>query len=201
MSHKCDIIKTDRGIRQPSNNYEVDNMLNLESLIESGKALHGANWVTPLARDLNINRKTIQRYVNGELKQLGKFDADLASLLYVRNRKIEKLLLILDEAHSAKDARNKAIREFKRGGASHLTPQSKVYCRLRFNQNGYYRADIQVNEPDNKSGWQCHEFDNKYFMRDVVNLDETLGQKLQDHMAVFDGNLNGEHSLELSLLD
>lgn len=176
-------------------------MLNVENLIKCGEALYGANWVSPLARDLNINRKTIQRYVNGELKLLGKIDSDLANLLYVRNRKIAKLLLIIDESHSAKDARSKAINVFKRTDAKGLTPQSKVYCRLRYNKNGYYHADIQVKEPIDKTGWQCHEFDEKYFMCDVVNLDETLGQKLQEVMAIFDENLEGEYSVELSLLD
>ena len=50
-------------------------------------------------------------------------------------------------------------------------------------------------------GWQSHQFDEKYFMRDVVNLDEVLSEKLNDSMAIFDENLQGEYSPESSLLD
>lgn len=174
--------------------------MNKEILKAIGEALHGEQWVTPLSKDLNINRKTIQRYMNGELKINSGIASDLASLLSQRQDRIIKLRLFVDESFAAKDARLKAIKAFKRSDASKLTVESKVYCRLRYN-NGYFKADIQLEKPLDMQGWQSHQFDEKYFMRDVVNLDEVLSEKLNDSMAIFDENLQGEYSLESSLLD
>ena len=84
---------------------------------------------------------------------------------------------------------------------SQLSPQAKVYCRLRFNNNGFFKADIQLQEPKDKSGWQAHQFDEKYFIRDLVNITRILSEKMQDVMSVFDEDLDGEYSLEHSMFD
>ena len=89
--------------------------MNKEILKAIGEALHGEQWVTPLSKDLNINRKTIQRYMNGELKINSGIASDLASLLSQRQDRIIKLRLFVDESFAAKDARLKAIKAILEG--------------------------------------------------------------------------------------
>lgn len=175
--------------------------MNTIILSEIGKALYGLNWVTPLAKDLKINRKTIQRYMSGELKINPNIAIDLAKLLSEREYTINKLRLFIDESFAGKDARLKAIKQFLQSNGSQLTSKSKVYCRLRSNNNGYFKADIQLEEPKDKSGWQSHQFDEKYFMRDILNITQILSEKMQDIMSILDDNLKGEYSLEHSFLD
>jgi hypothetical protein len=175
--------------------------MNAKILSAIGEALYGVNWVTPLAKDLNINRKTIQRYISGELKINPNIAIDLANILSDREYSINKLRLFIDESFASKDARLKAIKLFMQSNGSQLSPQSKVYCRLRFNNNGFFKADIQLQEPKDKSGWQAHQFDEKYFIRDLVNITRILSEKMQDVMSVFDEDLDGEYSLEHSMFD
>lgn len=168
-------------------------MMTVKILVASGQAIYGENWIAPLANALQINSSDIERYINREGPCIGKVDA-LSDLLVQKEAEVHQALIKLNEAYRANDARIKAIKAFKKGDASQLTAESKVYCRLRFNIKGFYKADVQIQEPKEKTGWQVHEFDNKYFMRDVVNLDEVLAEKMQVHMALVDVDLVDEEN-------
>jgi len=169
-------------------------MMTVNILVASGQALYGDTWIPLLAKDLQIDALDIERYIDREGPCIGKVDA-LSDLLVQKEAKVHQALIALNESYRANDARIEAIKAFKRGDASQLTTESKVYCRLRFNMKGFYKADIQIQEPKEKTGWQVHEFDKKYFIRDVVNLDEVLAEKMQVHMAVVDVDLEGEYKL------
>lgn len=169
-------------------------MLTRKNLLAIGVELYGGNWIPLLAQDLQINAKDIENYINGNGPAIGKVD-DISDLLVAKETQVHKLLSSLNELYRGYDARNLAIKHFKQGDASQLTKDSKVYCRLRFNPKGFYKADIQLQEPKEKFGWQAHQFDEKYFVRDLVNLDQVLAEKLQNHMAVVDVDLEGEESL------
>lgn len=174
--------------------------MNKEILKASGEALYGENWVSPLANDLNINRKTIQRYNSGEIPVNPKIKADIAELLSIREHKIKKIRLSVDGSFAAENARQEAIKSFLSLNTSKLAPTTKVYCRLKFN-NAFYKADIQLEKPENQEGWQSHQFDEKYFIHDLVDIRKVLSKKMEDGMAIFDEKLEGEYSLEHSMFD
>ena len=58
-----------------------------EILMESGECLYGNQWVSPLADDLNINRKTIQRYNSGELDPNPRLQHEIIALFRSAKRK------------------------------------------------------------------------------------------------------------------
>lgn len=165
--------------------------MTVKNLIASGLAIYGENWIAPLANDLQIDKADIEKYIARTGPCIGKVDA-VCDLLVQKEVQVHQALINMNEEHRANDARILAIKAFKRGDASKLTAESKVYCRLRFNMHGFYKADIQIQQPKERTGWQVHEFDSKYFMRDVVNLDEVLAEKMQVHMAVVDVDLEGD---------
>jgi ribosomal protein S4 len=41
-------------------------VITLQLLRQAGEALHGQQWQTPLARDLNVADRTLRRWLNGE---------------------------------------------------------------------------------------------------------------------------------------
>ncbi len=54
-----------------------------------GEALYGEQWVSPLARDLNINRKSLQRYVSGEREANPNLYKDMLLLLVNKQKQVE----------------------------------------------------------------------------------------------------------------
>ena len=63
-----------------------------ELLVSAGENLFGENWVSPLADDLKINRKTIQRYNSGEIAVNQNIAPELVALLSVRKAAIENTI-------------------------------------------------------------------------------------------------------------
>ena len=63
-----------------------------ELLVNAGVNLFGENWVSPLADDLKINRKTIQRYNSGEIAVNQNIAPELVALLSVRKAAIENTI-------------------------------------------------------------------------------------------------------------
>lgn len=51
------------------------------SINQVGKALYGENWRAPLAKDLNINERTMRRYEKGELEVNPKLIPELINLI------------------------------------------------------------------------------------------------------------------------
>ena len=58
----------------------------------TGAAIYGVNWQTPLARDLDIALRTIQRWENGEREPPETLVADLCALLAKHRDKIDRLI-------------------------------------------------------------------------------------------------------------
>lgn len=65
------------------------NMNNLLPLI--GKALYGEQWVSSIANDLHVNRKTIQRYANNEVAVNPKLYPEILDLLHKKHGQVEFL--------------------------------------------------------------------------------------------------------------
>jgi len=60
-------------------------------IAQIGEALYGDGWVSALARDLGINRKTIQRYASGEYEVNPNLYAELQMLLNNRASQIQQV--------------------------------------------------------------------------------------------------------------
>ena len=63
-----------------------------ENLQLAGELLHGNEWVSPLAADLTINRKTIQRYNNGENAINQNLAPEIVALLTVKKAAIDNAI-------------------------------------------------------------------------------------------------------------
>ena len=175
--------------------------MNKEIFKNAGELLHGKDWVTPLANDLNINRKTVQRWNKDELRINDNITDEVANLLYSKEQRIKKLRLSLSESFKCEDARQRAIKKFLDWNTSKLTPASKIYCKLGFNRDDYYQAEVTLDVPENLEGWQCYEFDEKRFVLELVNIRKELSKKMMDSMAVYDENLIGSYDLESAMDD
>lgn len=66
-----------------------------ELLREIGEGLHGADWMAPLARDLDVSERTMRRWANGTAPMpLGLVD-DLWRLVSLRLGALHELLIRL----------------------------------------------------------------------------------------------------------
>lgn len=175
--------------------------MNKEIFKKAGELLYGNQWISPLGKDLNINPKTIWRYNNDELRINDNIASEVESLLLVRQQRIQKLRLSLNDAFKCEDARQRAIKKFLDWNTSKLTPASKIYCKLGFNGDDYYQAEVTLDVPENMHGWQCYEFDEKRFVLELVNIRKELSKKMMDSMAVYDENLIGSYDLEPAMDD
>lgn len=61
-------------------------------IIEIGKLLHGEQFVSPLANDLDINRKTIQRYISEEVAVNPNLYPEILNLLKQHQKKANHLI-------------------------------------------------------------------------------------------------------------
>jgi hypothetical protein len=64
-------------------------------LIGTGEALYGDQWQRALARDLNVNDRTVRRWYSGESAIPNGIKAELRALLSVRQKKIFALIVDL----------------------------------------------------------------------------------------------------------
>lgn len=65
-----------------------------------GQALYGENWRAPIAKDLNINERTIRRYADGEVEVTPKLIPELINLV---DQNIQSLIeckaMLINEKH------------------------------------------------------------------------------------------------------
>ena len=61
-------------------------------LAAAGEALYGPRWQSALADDLGVNRKAIQRWMNGRLEIPESLPDELRALLAARGKTIAALL-------------------------------------------------------------------------------------------------------------
>lgn len=57
-----------------------------------GEALYGERWKVPLAGDLGVNRKTVQRWLNGHSAIPPEVAGELAALMRARVAALRHLL-------------------------------------------------------------------------------------------------------------
>lgn len=63
-----------------------------EMLIKTGEALYGPHWQRELARHLNVNERTMRRWVAGDTHPPDSISSDLLLLLHERKRQLDSLL-------------------------------------------------------------------------------------------------------------
>lgn len=74
-----------------------------EMIASIGRALLGRSWQTELAENLSLNRRTMQRWLNGEDKPRPGVWRDLDNLLAERIAELQQVRALL---HDHPDARN-----------------------------------------------------------------------------------------------
>lgn len=67
-----------------------------KTLAEAGSALYGALWQSPLARDLGVAVRTMQRWAAGEFEIPDGVWPELAALCLKRSRNLASLAKKLD---------------------------------------------------------------------------------------------------------
>lgn len=83
---------------------------------------------------------------------------------------------------------NDAVESFLQWNQSKITIESCIYCKLEFSHdefnNEQHHATITLEKPMDLSDWHVLSFDEKYFMRDMINIRSELKKKLQRIFAV-----------------
>jgi hypothetical protein len=69
--------------------------MSLDDLAEAAEALYGAGWQTPLARDLKVALRTVQRWAAGDVAP-PDLRRELAALCRARSRQLAALAARLD---------------------------------------------------------------------------------------------------------
>lgn len=77
-----------------------------------GKLLHGEQFVSPLAKDLNINRKTIQRYISKEAAVNPKLYPEILELLKQHQANVQRLIRNVEDYCNEY---NYAVKKFNQG--------------------------------------------------------------------------------------
>lgn len=67
----------------------------IKMLTRAGEALYGEQWQRALARDLNVNDRTVRRWYSGESSIPDGVQNDLRSLLSIRQKKLFALIVDL----------------------------------------------------------------------------------------------------------
>lgn len=70
-------------------------MDNLETLARVGRALHGPEWQMPTAKDLNVNDRTMERWLSRK-QPVPDLRADLAKLCRTKSVALEALAVELE---------------------------------------------------------------------------------------------------------
>ena len=84
---------------------------------------------------------------------------------------------------------DEAIKNFLWWNQSKITIESVIYCKLEFSHDDFnnekYYVTITLKKPSNLNDWHVLSFDEKYFMRDMINIHSELKNKLQRSFAVY----------------
>lgn len=65
--------------------------LTVTQLAEIGRALHGSQWQSALARDLGVKARTVRRYVAGETPLPARHASKLLAALRAKAEEIERI--------------------------------------------------------------------------------------------------------------
>ena len=155
-----------------------------------GQALFGKSWMTQIAENLKdqkskpITRQSVQNWHrHNRVPAWAK--EQLKALAAARLAEIQELNKTFDDYDVEV---NEAIEKFLRWNQSKITIESSIYCKLEFSQdefnNEQYHATITLEKPSDLSDWHVLDFDEKYFMRDMINIRSELKEKLQRSFAV-----------------
>lgn len=155
-----------------------------------GTALFGKSWMTQIAENLkdqngeSITRQSVQNWHRRNRVPVWAKE-QLKVLVAVRLAEIQALSKTFDDYDFVVD---KVIEKFLWWNQSKITIESSIYCKLEFSQdefnNEQHHATITLEKPTDLSDWHVLDFDEKYFMRDMVNIRNELKKKLQRSFAV-----------------
>lgn len=154
-----------------------------------GEALFGKSWMTQIAENLkdqngeSITRQSVQNWHRHDRVPMWAKD-QLKALAAARLNEIQELNKTFDNYDAEV---NEAIEKFLWWNQSKITVESEIHCKLEFNddsKNEEYFATITLEKPSDLSDWHILSFDEKYFMRDMINIRAELKNKLQRSFAV-----------------
>lgn len=155
-----------------------------------GEALFGKSWMTQIAENLkdqngeSITRQSVQNWQrNNRVPMWAK--EQLKKLAAARLAEIQELNNTFDDYDFVV---SEVIESFLWWNQSKITIESSIYCKLEFSNdefnNEQYHATITLEKPTDSSDWHVLNFDEKYFMRDMINIRNELKKKLQRSFAV-----------------
>ncbi|RLL43015.1 hypothetical protein D9K79_11650 [Acinetobacter cumulans] len=155
-----------------------------------GTALFGKSWMTQIAENLkdqngqSITRQSVQNWHRHNRVPMWAKE-QLKVLAAVRLAEIQALSKTFDDYDFVVD---EAIENFLWWNQSKITIESSIYCKLEFTHDEFnnqrHHATITLEKPTDLSDWHVLDFDEKYFMRDMVNIRNELKKKLQRSFAV-----------------
>lgn len=156
-----------------------------------GTALFGKSWMSQIAENLvgkdgePLTRQAVQNWQRSDrVPHWAK-----AELKIIAQKRLTEIQAINDMFNNHEQEVGRVIGNFIYQSGTKLTVNSVVYCQLRFSADKYnneiYQAEISL-EPKNVDGWQKHQFDEKHFQRDLINIRKILKEKLQLIYAVKD---------------
>lgn len=154
-----------------------------------GTALFGKSWMSQVAENLigtdgnPLTRQAIQNWHRSDrLPQWAK-----SELKKVAQKRLSEIQAINDTFNNHDSVVNQVVDNFIHWNGSKLNAQSSIYCQLRFGADKYNNevceAEISL-EPKTGEGWQKHQFDEKYFQRDLLNIRKILREKLDPIFAI-----------------
>ncbi|WP_347455684.1 hypothetical protein [Acinetobacter thermotolerans] len=155
-----------------------------------GTALFGKSWMTQIAENLkdqngeSLTRQSVQNWHrHNRLPMWAK--EQLKKLAAARLAEIQELNKTFDDYDFVID---EAIENFLWWNQSKITVESSIYCKLEFSHdefnNEQHHAAITLEKPSDLNDWHILNFDEKYFMRDMINIRSELKNKLQRSFAV-----------------
>lgn len=166
-------------------------MIKDKTVIETiGTALFGDSWMSQIAKNLNgldgnaITRQAVQNWHRSDRVPLWAKN-QLSKLAKKRLNDLIDLNNLFDNYESVV---NSAIEHFLWWNQSKLDVSSVIYCKLTFETNdlGFdtHQAIITLDQPDCLQDWHTLKFEEKYFIRDMINIRDELKKKLSRSFAV-----------------
>lgn len=155
-----------------------------------GTALFGKSWMTQIAENLKdqngepITRQSVQNWHRHNRvpmwakEQLKKLAAERLAEIQALNKSFDGYDFVVNEA----------IEKFLWWNQSKLSVDSEIYCKLEFTHDEFnnenHHATITLEKPSDLNDWHVLSFDEKHFMRDMINIRSELKKKLQRSFAV-----------------
>lgn len=155
-----------------------------------GEALFGKSWMTQISENLkdqkgeSITRQSVQNWHRHNRVPVWAKE-QLKTLAATRLAEIQAISRSFDDYDFVI---SEVIENFLWWNQSKITVESNIYCKLEFAydefNNENHHAMITLEKPTDLSDWHILSFDEKYFLRDMVNIRTELKKKLQRSFAV-----------------